>query len=95
MLIFHIHRPAQHHESLIPVHIRLRIGIALEIVEADAVAARADARVQGAERLGGNMLEDHQARHGYPKIVSRAGVVSYILRRDAPQTPARLAAHFV
>ena len=48
---------------MVAVEVRLRIGMALEIVEADAVAARADARMQRAERLGGDVLEDHQAGH--------------------------------
>jgi hypothetical protein len=37
------------------------------------VAARADAGIQCAERLGGNVLEDHQARHVTESYIRNTG----------------------
>ena len=63
VLVFHVHRSAEHDQPAIAVDIRLRIRVALEIVEADAVPARADPRIERAQRLGGNVLENHQSGH--------------------------------
>lgn len=70
VLVLHIHRPTQHDEALVFLHVGLRVRCALEVVEADAMATRADARIQRAERLGSNVLKDHQARHA-SSIVAR------------------------
>ena len=41
-----------------------RVRMALEVLEADAVPAPADQRVERAQRFGGDVLEDEEARHG-------------------------------
>ncbi len=64
MLLVHVHWTAEHDQALVAVDVRLCVRIALEIVEADAVPAGADARMQSAERFGRDVLEDHQAGHG-------------------------------
>ncbi len=63
MLVLDVHRPAQHDQAAIAVHAGLRLGLALEVDEADAVAALADQRIERAERFGGDMLEDEKAGH--------------------------------
>src|SRR6185503_10063723 len=44
-------------------HIGPRVGVALEVMETDTVTARANQRIEAAERLGGDVLEDEQSRH--------------------------------
>jgi hypothetical protein len=61
VLILDVHRPAEHDEPAIAVDVGLRVGIALEIVEAHAVAASANQRIERAERLDGDVLEDQEA----------------------------------
>ena len=61
--VLDVHRSAEHDQPAIAVDVGLRFGIALEVGEADAVAATADQRIERAERLGGDVLEDEQARH--------------------------------
>src|SRR5881394_1840184 len=63
VLVLHIHRAAEHNQAVITLDVGLRLGMTLEIVEANAMAARSDAGVQCAQRLRGHMLEDHQTRH--------------------------------
>ncbi len=63
VLVIDVHRSTQHDQSAIAVDVGLRIRMALEIMEPDAVAPCADARVQRAQGLGGDMLEDHQSGH--------------------------------
>ena len=64
VLILDVHRSAEHDEPAIAVDVRLRVRVALEIVEANPVAARADQRVERAERLDGDVLENQDAGHG-------------------------------
>jgi hypothetical protein len=61
MLVHHVHRTTQHDEPVVALDVRLRIGMPLEIMEANAMAAGTDARIQRAQGLGGHMLEDHQS----------------------------------
>ncbi len=63
MLVHHVHRPAEYDEPMVSIGVRLRVGMALEIVEANAVTAGADASMQRTERFGGHVLEDHQSGH--------------------------------
>jgi hypothetical protein len=63
LAVLHIHRAAQHHQPAVALHLGLRLRIALEIDEADPMPARPDQRIQRAERLGGDVLEDQQAGH--------------------------------
>src|SRR5690606_1256700 len=63
-LLIHIHRATQHDQPAIAIDAGLRIRIALEIVEADAVSARADARIERAQRFSGHMLAHPQTRRG-------------------------------
>ena len=72
VLVLDVHGPAQHDEPAIAVEVRLRIGMAMKIVEADAMAARADARIQRAQGLGRNVLENHQSGHAGATIGIRA-----------------------
>src|SRR5690606_30583377 len=63
-LVLHVHRSAQDHQAAVAVHVRLRVGLALEVDEAYAVAPSPDQRIERAQRLGGYVLEDEEARHG-------------------------------
>jgi hypothetical protein len=63
-LVLDVHRPAKHHQATIAIDHRLCVRRALKVDEANAMPASADQGVERAERLGGNVLEDQQARHG-------------------------------
>jgi hypothetical protein len=63
VLILHIHWSAKNDQPVITIYIGLGVRVALEVVEADAVAALADTGMQGAERFRRNVLEDHQTGH--------------------------------
>src|SRR5687768_16454947 len=58
-----VHRPAEHDESAVAVDRRPGVRVALEIHEADAMAAAPDQRIERSERFGGDVLEDEQAGH--------------------------------
>ena len=63
-LVFDIHRTAQNDQPAITIHLRLRVRLPLEIDEADPVATPPDQRIQRAQWLGSNVLEDQYAGHG-------------------------------
>ena len=63
MLVLDVHGAPEHDESPIRIDVRLRVGMPLEVVETNAVAARSDERVERAERLDGYVLKDQQAGH--------------------------------
>src|SRR5690606_17907074 len=94
MLLIHIHRSAKHDQPAITIDAGLRIRIALEIVEADAVPARADARIERTQRFGGHMLEHQQT--GHEGLQTRhGGVYSRAPVTVARSTPRRRRASMV
>ena len=62
-LVFDVHRSAEHDQPAIAVDVGLRVRLAVEIDEADAMATPADQRIKRAERFGGDVLEDENAGH--------------------------------
>ena len=62
-MVLDVHRAAQYHQPAVTVHVELRIRVPLEVLEADPVPAPPDQRIQRAQGLGGDMLEDEEARH--------------------------------
>jgi len=63
VLILDVHRAAKHDQAVVAVHIWHGVRLALEVVEADAMTAIADSRMQRAQRLGCDVLEDHETGH--------------------------------
>jgi len=61
VLILDVHWAAEHDQAVVAIHVWQGVGLALEIVETYAMTATADSRMQRAQRLGGNVLEDHEA----------------------------------
>ena len=82
-MVFHVHRPTQHDQAAVAVDVELGVRMALEILEADPVPALADQRIERAQRFGGDVLEDEEARHavddgkGRCLIANRDGACAY------------------
>ena len=57
-MVLHVHRSTQHHQPAVAVDVELGVRVALEVLEADAVTAPPDQRVERAQRFGGDVLED-------------------------------------
>ena len=49
--LVHVHRSAEHHETVVAAHVRLGMRLAAEIHVADAEAGFAEQRVEVAERF--------------------------------------------
>jgi len=58
-----VHRAAQHYESVVATDVRLRGRFAAEVDVTDAEAGRPEQRIEVAERLGGDVLENEQLGH--------------------------------
>jgi hypothetical protein len=63
VLILYVHRSAEHDEASIAIDVGSGVGVALEIVEANPVPARANQRIECSERLDGDVLKNQQPRH--------------------------------
>jgi hypothetical protein len=61
--IFDIHRAAEYDQAAITIDVRFRIRLPVEVDETNAVPASTDQRIERAQRLGGDMLEDKDAGH--------------------------------
>jgi len=84
--VLDVHRTAEHDQPAIAIELGARIGLALEVDELHAMSALADQLVQCAERLGGDMLEDEDARHARSLAVAHAGMTTGRERPVASRT---------
>jgi hypothetical protein len=64
VVVFDVHRTTEDDQSAVTVDVGLCVRVAVEVDEADTMSAPTDQAVEGAERLGGDVLEDEQAGHG-------------------------------
>ena len=58
VLILDVHRSAEHDQPAIAIDVGLSVRVSFEVVKANPMAARANQRVERAERLDGDVLKD-------------------------------------